>query len=602
MNIKLISIATSLTLVSLLSACGGGGSGGSDGSTADTGGTSSMITSGVVLNAGDINCPTGGASIDYGIDTNTNGILDAGEVNGTDYACNGENGLNSLFTMTTLATGNANCLNGGQMMEAGLDLDADGTLQVGEVTTTSYYCNQIYQPLTATTVSSTEIDLDWSAMPVTPNVMYYDIYANNQAVFYAPDASVTTHSVTGLQANTRYCFSVVGLDSTFSVVTESPESCATTNYLDGMLAAEGSITTPLDVSSQLPHSGSVNDRSNSYYMVTGLTVGTDYIISLTGLSGDADLRVFDNDSSFATAACSSLTNGTNNESCGVTASATTMYIMVENFTSPSTSYTLSLSINTNVNEGLVATPQAIALAAMPYSGTVLTGESYYAVTGLTIGTDYAVALTGLLENANLYVYDIDSTFTTSVCSSTNTSTSDDVCTVTASGTTMYIMVDGSLSGTGTSYNLDVGLNGDAGNGTVYTSTDIPVTIVDLSSVTSTLTVAGGTASITDINVTVDIIHTFDGDVTITLTSPTGTSVVLSANNGAAADNYTNTVFDDESGLLISNGAAPFTGSFRPDAALSGFDAEDANGVWTLTINDRAGGDTGTLNSWSIEIQ
>ena len=98
-------------------------------------------------------------------------------------------------------------------------------------------------------------------------------------------------------------------------------------------------------------------------------------------------------------------------------------------------------------------------------------------------------------------------------------------------------------------------------------------------------------------------HTYDNDLVITLIGPGGApSVVLSNRRGGSADNFTNTVFDDEAATAISAGAAPFTGSFRPDQSLTAFDGLDASGTWTLRIQDQAAGDTGILNSWGMDVE
>ncbi|MGH8244835.1 MAG: proprotein convertase P-domain-containing protein, partial [Gammaproteobacteria bacterium] len=95
-----------------------------------------------------------------------------------------------------------------------------------------------------------------------------------------------------------------------------------------------------------------------------------------------------------------------------------------------------------------------------------------------------------------------------------------------------------------------------GNAT-YLSTDVPKTIPDLSTITSVIQVPE-TARINDLNVTLDITHTFDGDLAIALTSPDNVTIDLSSNNGGAGDDYTNTTFDDEAGTLITAGVPPFT--------------------------------------------
>ena len=84
--------------------------------------------------------------------------------------------------------------------------------------------------------------------------------------------------------------------------------------------------------------------------------------------------------------------------------------------------------------------------------------------------------------------------------------------------------------------------------------------------TSTLSIAGS-GTIQDLDVRIpDMTHTFDGDLEITLIGPGGSpSVTLVNNRGSSGDNFTNTVFDDEAATAISAGAAPFTGSFRPES-------------------------------------
>ncbi len=107
--------------------------------------------------------------------------------------------------------------------------------------------------------------------------------------------------------------------------------------------------------------------------------------------------------------------------------------------------------------------------------------------------------------------------------------------------------------------------------------------------------------INDVNITLDIVHTYDGDLTIKLRSPAGTEVVLADNVGGSGDNFTNTTFDDQAALSIQDGSPPFTGTFRPQGSLSDFEGESTLGDWTLSILDNANGDGGTLNSWSLEL-
>ncbi|WP_282069204.1 reprolysin-like metallopeptidase [Olleya namhaensis] len=108
--------------------------------------------------------------------------------------------------------------------------------------------------------------------------------------------------------------------------------------------------------------------------------------------------------------------------------------------------------------------------------------------------------------------------------------------------------------------------------------------------------------ITDVNVTVDITHTWSADLDITLTSPNGTVVELTSDNGSSGDNYTGTIFDQEgTDGLITAGAAPFTGSFIPEGDLSTLYGEMSAGDWVLTIVDDANFDGGTFNSFDLEV-
>ncbi len=105
----------------------------------------------------------------------------------------------------------------------------------------------------------------------------------------------------------------------------------------------------------------------------------------------------------------------------------------------------------------------------------------------------------------------------------------------------------------------------------------------------------------DVNVTIDVQHTYDGDLTIKLRSPSGTEVILADNVGGSGDNFTNTTFDDQATQSIQDGTPPFTGTFRPQGNLSDFEGESTLGDWTLSILDTANGDEGTLNSWTLQL-
>ena len=146
--------------------------------------------------------------------------------------------------------------------------------------------------------------------------------------------------------------------------------------------------------------------------------------------------------------------------------------------------------------------------------------------------------------------------------------------------------------------IALGLAGPA-RASVIASTNVPVAICDLCTVTSTLEV-GSHGVITDLNASIDINHSFDGDLRIELQSPLGTTVLLSGNQGGGGNNF-HTLFDDEAATAIGAGSAPFNGTFRPDGLLSAFDGQDVFGVWTLRIADQFSRDTGRLSAWSLDV-
>ena len=133
------------------------------------------------------------------------------------------------------------------------------------------------------------------------------------------------------------------------------------------------------------------------------------------------------------------------------------------------------------------------------------------------------------------------------------------------------------------------------------STDVPKSIPDFTPVISELNVSGLSNAIADLNVTLNINHTWNADLDVFLISPSGTEIELFTDVGGSSDNFNNTTLDDEATTSITAGVAPFNGSFKPEGLLSGLDGEDPNGTWQLKIIDDEGGIVGTLNSWSLNI-
>lgn len=135
-------------------------------------------------------------------------------------------------------------------------------------------------------------------------------------------------------------------------------------------------------------------------------------------------------------------------------------------------------------------------------------------------------------------------------------------------------------------------------------------------ITHALSVAGipAGAQVVDVRVTLNMTHTYISDMVINLKAPNGKTLNLFNEKGGNGDNLVNTVISSASTTAIPGSGAPYTGTYRPDAATgvgpTGFVSDAGsfadlyqvgNGDWTLALSDGANGDLGVLTSWSITI-
>jgi subtilisin-like proprotein convertase family protein len=133
------------------------------------------------------------------------------------------------------------------------------------------------------------------------------------------------------------------------------------------------------------------------------------------------------------------------------------------------------------------------------------------------------------------------------------------------------------------------------------ATDTPLNIPEnFAGVESIITITENKL-ISDVNVTVNITHTYVEDLSLSLIGPNGKSVILATGIGEGGNNFTNTVFDDEASVEINTGAAPFTGIFRPVGDLSVFNDEESYGEWKLRVVDSQEEDLGSIQNWQIDI-
>ena len=129
----------------------------------------------------------------------------------------------------------------------------------------------------------------------------------------------------------------------------------------------------------------------------------------------------------------------------------------------------------------------------------------------------------------------------------------------------------------------------------------PLAIPDAGAAVSSSLDVDAPGQIMDLEIGLNIHHTYDGDLKGTLIAPDGTRLLLFSGIGGAGDGFSGTRFEQTAALSINQGSAPFNGSFRPIADLSLLQGMAASGTWQLELQDSYAGDMGTLESWSLKI-
>ena len=105
--------------------------------------------------------------------------------------------------------------------------------------------------------------------------------------------------------------------------------------------------------------------------------------------------------------------------------------------------------------------------------------------------------------------------------------------------------------------------------------------------------------ISDLDINLEVSHSFLEDLIITLTSPSGTTVTLLSKNCGNFNNI-NAVFDgDGIPISCSNSSPAINGTIKPLGSLNSFNRESSLGDWVLQIEDTANGDGGSLDSYSL---
>jgi subtilisin-like proprotein convertase family protein len=262
--------------------------------------------------------------------------------------------------------------------------------------------------------------------------------------------------------------------------------------------------------------------------------------------------------------------------------------------------TKSLDIDLNVLLGLTASP----VVSTPVNGS----------TGIATNTSFNWAA---ISGAGSYELDITTDPTFAIIDFINVVVATNSYTPGAAlnnGTVYYWRVKASNTCGDTNYTISA-FETAAGSGvstTEYcsaTNLNIGIPENDPTGVNNTLNIAP-TGNIQDINIKVDVSHTWIGDIIVGITSPNSPSVIVidrpgytGSGNGCNRNNI-DTTLDDASatpveGVCPNADPAIGAGPFSPNNPLSTINNTDLSGNWIINVSDNAAQDTGTLNQWCV---
>ncbi|MEZ4360542.1 MAG: M20/M25/M40 family metallo-hydrolase [Kofleriaceae bacterium] len=114
---------------------------------------------------------------------------------------------------------------------------------------------------------------------------------------------------------------------------------------------------------------------------------------------------------------------------------------------------------------------------------------------------------------------------------------------------------------------------------IFNATGLPIAIPDnnVTGIVSTLPVVGN-GTVATLALSLNINHTWRGDLVVTLVAPSGAQYIVSNRSGGSADN-----------IILTN------------SVITALNGQTAAGTWQLKVQDRASADIGNLNSWSLKI-
>lgn len=142
-------------------------------------------------------------------------------------------------------------------------------------------------------------------------------------------------------------------------------------------------------------------------------------------------------------------------------------------------------------------------------------------------------------------------------------------------------------------------------GNTFSATDFSDAVladVANSSASVPVTITGG-LTIGEMRVSFDMTHTYVQDMTITLQGPAsiGSPVVILLQQPCGDNDDISCRFIDSGTSPACTGIPAISGDIAPFSPLSDLNGLNADGVWTLLVDDPFNGDGGTISNFTIEI-
>ncbi|GAA1645801.1 M4 family metallopeptidase [Actinoplanes couchii] len=260
-----------------------------------------------------------------------------------------------------------------------------------------------------------------------------------------------------------------------------------------------------------------------------------------------------------------------------TARAYTLRAATDLYGSCSTEYKAVQAAWTAVNvagsDTACSTGNDFSLTSSPAAASVNPGSSATATiaTAVTSGSAQTVALT-----ASGLPSGVTASFSPSSVTAGASSTLTLATTTAAAAGTYAITITGTGTAATRTATFSLTVNGAGGSCSGTNATD--VTISDNATVNSPITISGcSRAASATSTVEIHIVHTYIGDLVVSLVAPDGSVYQLRSRTGGSTDNIDTTYT-----VNLSSETAP-------------------NGTWNLRVQDAASSDTGYINSWTLTL-